>query len=68
MKTRIIPKFETEAEEAQWWYDNREQTAADLLAAVRDGRNGIGTLGRAKLRAEQAKAEVEKTAAASNAA
>jgi hypothetical protein len=68
MKTRIIPKFETEAEEAQWWYDNREQTAADLLAAVREGRNGIGTLGRAKLRAEQAKAEAEKAATASNAA
>jgi hypothetical protein len=65
MKTRIIPKFASEAEEAQWWYDHREETAADLIAAVREGRNGIGTLGRAKLRAEaQAKAEAEAKAQA----
>ena len=21
----VVPKFKTEAEEAQWWYDNREK-------------------------------------------
>ncbi len=69
MKKRIIPKFASEAEEAQWWYDHREETAADLIAAVREGRNGIGTLGRAKLRAEaQAKAEAKEAAAHSQAA
>lgn len=52
MENRIIPKFASEAEEAEWWYDHREEIAADMLAAVREGRNGIGTLGRAKLRAE----------------
>ncbi len=60
MEKRIIPKFASEAEEADWWYDHREEIAADMLAAVREGRNGIGTLGRARLRAEaQAKAEAE---------
>jgi hypothetical protein len=69
MKTRIIPNFATEAEEAQWWYDHRAETAADLVAAVREGRNGIGTLGRAKLRAEAAaKAEAEQAASTSRAA
>jgi len=27
---RVVPKFDTEAEEAKWWYDNREQHAEDL--------------------------------------
>jgi hypothetical protein len=25
MDTRKVPKFVTEAEEAQWWYDHREE-------------------------------------------
>jgi hypothetical protein len=48
----IIPAFASEAEEAQWWFDHREETGRALVEAVREGRNGIGTLGRAKLRAE----------------
>jgi pyocin large subunit-like protein len=64
MEKRRIPVFQSEAEEAQWWYDHREEIGADLVAAMREGRNGIGTLGRAKLRAEaQAKAEAEAQAA-----
>lgn len=60
MEKRILPKFESEAEEAQWWYDHRDEIGADMLAAVLEGRNGIGTLGRAKLRAAaQAEAEAQ---------
>ncbi len=62
MEKRMIPQFANEAEEAQWWYDHREEIGADMLAAVREGRNGIGTLGRAKLRAA-AQAEAEAQAA-----
>ena len=54
METRIIPVFATEADEAQWWYDHRDEIAADMVAAVREGRNGIGTLGRARQRQEAA--------------
>lgn len=34
---RVIPNFKSEAEEAQWWYDHREQHAADLAEAVDRG-------------------------------
>jgi hypothetical protein len=69
MEKRRIPVFQSEAEEAQWWYDHRDEIAADLVAAMHEGRNGIGTLGRAKLRAEAAaKAEAEKALSTSRAA
>lgn len=35
---RVVPKFQTEAEEAQWWYDHREKHADDFVAAVDDGQ------------------------------
>jgi hypothetical protein len=35
---RQIPSFETEAEEAQWWFDHREQTADWLEKAAAEGR------------------------------
>lgn len=34
---RVIPTFRSEAEEAQWWYDNREHHAQDLAEAVDRG-------------------------------
>jgi hypothetical protein len=69
MEKRIIPVFATEAEEAQWWYDHREEIGADMLAAMREGRNGIGSLGRAKLRAAaEAEAEAKKSKTGSRAA
>ncbi|MGD0498835.1 MAG: hypothetical protein ABSC23_10420 [Bryobacteraceae bacterium] len=34
---RIIPAFATEAEEADWWYRNREAHGRRLLAAVKSG-------------------------------
>jgi hypothetical protein len=35
-----IPKFESEAEEAQWWFDHREETALWTEAAVAEGSAG----------------------------
>jgi len=58
----VVPAFANEADEAQWWYDHREETGRALVEASRQGRNGIGTLGRAKLRAA-AQAEAEAQAA-----
>ena len=48
MEKRVIPAFATEAEEADWWYEHREEIAQDLITAVRAGKNGIGTRGRLK--------------------
>jgi hypothetical protein len=33
----VIPKFESEAEEAQWWFDHREDTAKLMQDAVAKG-------------------------------
>lgn len=33
-----IPSFETEDEEAKWWFDHREQTADWLEKAAAEGR------------------------------
>ena len=33
-----IPKFETEADEAQWWFDHREDTAALMEEAAAKGQ------------------------------
>jgi hypothetical protein len=53
-----IPVFATEAEEAQWWFDRRNETAAEMIKASREARLGPGSLGRRaqKLR-ELARAE-----------
>jgi hypothetical protein len=51
MEKRIIPKFESEAEEARWWYENREELAQDFVNAVREGRSGPGSV--ARLREKQ---------------
>lgn len=37
-----IPKFETEAEEAKWWYDNQELTFKEFQKAAKEGRLGRG--------------------------
>ncbi len=34
---RIVPAFATEAEEAEWWFQNREIHSKQLLAAVKTG-------------------------------
>ena len=32
-----LPPFKSEAEEAQWWFDHRDEHDARLLKAVSDG-------------------------------
>ena len=39
----VVPKFATEAEEADWWYQNREHHGKIMLAAVRSGKTQILT-------------------------
>jgi hypothetical protein len=33
-----IPHFENEEQEAQWWYDHREEVEEDFVQALKDGR------------------------------
>lgn len=40
---RIVPAFATEAEEAAWWYKNRNAHGEELLAAVRSGEAQVMT-------------------------
>ena len=32
-----VPEFDSEAEEAKWWDDNRDMAEEELLKAMRDG-------------------------------
>ena len=36
MKTPIIPNFTNEAEEARWWYENRDRLAEQFQQAARE--------------------------------
>lgn len=40
---RPVPTFATEAQEAQWWFDNRETHGGQLRAAVRSGEAQVLT-------------------------
>lgn len=40
---RVIPAFATEAEEAAWWYENRNLHGKELLAAVKSGEAPVLT-------------------------
>lgn len=44
----VVPAFATEAEEAAWWHENRNQHGKKLLAAVKSGDAQVLT--QAKLR------------------
>lgn len=46
---RVMPAFATEAEEAEWWYKNRNVHGKQLLAAVKNGEAQVLT--KEKLRA-----------------
>jgi predicted DNA binding CopG/RHH family protein len=46
---RVVPAFATEAEEADWWYRNRNIHGKQLLAAVKNGEAQVLT--KEKLRA-----------------
>jgi predicted DNA binding CopG/RHH family protein len=39
----VVPKFKTEAEEAQWWYNNREKVEDALINAMDSGTIRRGT-------------------------
>ena len=40
---RVIPAFETEAEEAEWWYKNRNTHGKQLLVTVKSGEAQVLT-------------------------
>ena len=40
---KILPHFESEAEEAQWWFDHQERFDADFAKALADGTLGRGS-------------------------
>ena len=46
MATRRIPVFDTEAEEANWWFEHRVELGDELVAAAREGRLGEGSVSR----------------------
>jgi predicted DNA binding CopG/RHH family protein len=52
---RLVPAFPTEAEEAEWWYQNREVHGRELLAAVRSGEAQILTKEKLLARLEASK-------------
>jgi predicted DNA binding CopG/RHH family protein len=40
---RVAPAFATEAEEAAWWHENRNEHGKELLAAVKSGEAQVLT-------------------------
>ena len=40
---RVVPTFATEAEEAEWWFKNRNIHGKQLLAAVKSGEAQVLT-------------------------
>lgn len=40
---QVVPKFATEAEEATWWYENRQMVEDEFRKAMRDGTIRRGT-------------------------
>jgi hypothetical protein len=46
MEKLVVPKFETEAEEAKWWFDNQEGLDREFAQAAAEGRLGHGTVAR----------------------
>ncbi len=43
MEKLAIPKFNTEVEEAEWWYQNREALAEEFELAERKGQLHFGS-------------------------
>jgi predicted DNA binding CopG/RHH family protein len=46
MEKLVVPKFETEAEEAKWWFDNQDALDQEFAQAAAEGRLGVGTVAR----------------------
>lgn len=53
----VVPKFATEAEEADWWYQNRYAHAKIFLEAARRGETQILTRDKLLARLEASKAK-----------
>lgn len=49
-----MPRFANEAEEAQWWFDHREELSLDFAAAVKNGTLGEGSLARGERKRKEA--------------
>ena len=43
-----IPKFENENQEAEWWFDHREELSQDFVTAAKNGTLGEGSVARAE--------------------
>ena len=41
---RHLPAFKSEAEEARWWFENREARDEEVAQAIRNGRTGKNSL------------------------
>lgn len=54
-KRIIVPKFATEAEEAEWWFKNRRAHDKVFAAAVEDGKAQVLTREKLLARIESAK-------------
>ena len=54
---RIVPKFASEDEEAEWWYKNRHVHAKQFLEAMRNGEVQILTKEKLLARIEASKAK-----------
>jgi predicted DNA binding CopG/RHH family protein len=54
-KRIIVPKFTTEAEEADWWYKNRKAHSEEFLAAARRGEVQVLTKKKLLARIEASK-------------
>jgi predicted DNA binding CopG/RHH family protein len=46
MEKRILPDFQSEAEEAKWWFDHQDELDKDFAQVAAEGRLGRGTAAR----------------------
>jgi len=51
----IVPSFENEDQEADWWYDNRELVSQEFQKAAAEGSLGRGTVMRRMAEAQARK-------------
>jgi predicted DNA binding CopG/RHH family protein len=46
MEKLVVPRFDTEAEEANWWFENQDALDREFEQAAAEGRLGVGTVAR----------------------
>jgi predicted DNA binding CopG/RHH family protein len=46
MEDRVLPDFTSEAEEANWWFDNQDALDKEFAQSAAEGRLGRGTAAR----------------------